>query len=191
MLATVSRMLASFFFFGRLSDTSCRFADDVEWSFTPQNVADTLLACAKLGINPGEGLLAKMGERVVEAAPELSPEQLTNIMWGIAELGRGPNPALSHAIDSRALALLTGGGKGGFKAEEMGRLMWSFAALEYRPSDKLLVLMLDAANGPHARDIGLGNIYEFHSFLMVEHEATMFVHGAFAPPRHALLDLRP
>jgi hypothetical protein len=104
--------------------------------FTPQGVANTMWAHAKMGEAPGAALLAALEKRAVAVAGVFNPQDVANTMWAYATLGIKPGAALLEALEKRAVAVA-----GGFNPQDVANTMWAYATLGITPGAALLAAL--------------------------------------------------
>jgi hypothetical protein len=73
-------------------------------------------------------------------AEEMDPHSLTNIFWGLANMGVAPKPPLASALCKRAVVTWSN-----FKPQNIAMLLWSFSKLETQPPAEVMSFILKRA----------------------------------------------
>ena len=97
--------------------------------------ASVLLALGRLRQAP-RPLLVKLLPAVQAAVPDFVPQQLSNALTGLANMGLQPGQGFLLTAEQRLLQVLPEA-----NPQNLSNSVWAFAKLKYRPADKLLVLL--------------------------------------------------
>jgi len=81
-----------------------------------------------------------LSARALMLAEEMDPHSLTNVFWGLANMGVAPKPQLTSALCKRAAVTWSN-----FKPQNIAMLLWSFSKLETQPPAEVLGFLLKRA----------------------------------------------
>jgi hypothetical protein len=103
-----------------------------EGMFPARNLANTLHSVAKLcaarrvDVTDGavEETLEALETAVVRVAASINPQELANIVWAYATLGRAPKPETWRALESAAVRVAPS-----MKPQELANTVWAYATL--------------------------------------------------------------
>jgi hypothetical protein len=123
--------------------------------FDPQHVANTTHGIAKLHeagrLDAADGsvddALAALETDTVRVAPTMDPQNVSNVMWAYAALGRMPGDKTWAALETAAGRVARE-----MKPQEVANMMWAYAKLERTPDDKTWAA-LETAAGRVAREM--------------------------------------
>jgi hypothetical protein len=68
-------------------------------------VANTLWAYARMGREPGAGLMTKLQGRAEAVAGTFGAQGVANTLWAYARMGREPGAGLMRKLEGRATSL--------------------------------------------------------------------------------------
>ncbi|KAG2423547.1 hypothetical protein HXX76_015190 [Chlamydomonas incerta] len=136
-----------------------RLSASVDHGFKPQEISNSLWACAKLGYCDSghvSALAAVLLQRLADPVQlaEAKPQELVNALWALAKLredqqqrGSGWDPTASPhlATLAGAVTLLSAEVGHGFNPQDASNSLWACAKLGYRDSGVLLPLAESAA----------------------------------------------
>ena len=74
-------------------------------TFNAQAVANTLWAYAKMGREPGSGLMRELEGRAEAVAGTFNAQDDANTLWAYATMGRKPGAGMMRALEGRAEVL--------------------------------------------------------------------------------------
>jgi hypothetical protein len=112
---------------------------------TPQAVANTLLACAKLGCLPQHLLAARGLAARLQAG---TPQELANAAWACGQLGHRDEQlmaALLAEVQQRLTAAETGSSRS-FNSQELCNLCWAVAVLDLQQHAQQVLQLVKACS---------------------------------------------
>ena len=103
-------------------------------AFGARDCANTLHTLAKTqGWRPCPDLMCALESRALQVQGDFNPQDIANMLWAFATLGRQPEDALVAWLSERALQV-----QGAFNPQDIANTLWAFATLERQPEDALL-----------------------------------------------------
>ena len=100
-------------------------AAEVTAEFNSRDVGLILRGAAKLGEPVGEQLVTALSGRMAELILELAPQELCDVLWGMAKLKLQFAPDVNNALIERALAIVDTQ----FTAEHLAEILWAVASV--------------------------------------------------------------
>ena len=100
-------------------------AAEVTAEFNSRDVGLILRGAAKLAEPVGEQLVTALSGRVSELILELAPQELCDVLWGMAKLKLQFVPEVNNALIERALAIVDTQ----FTTEHLAEILWAVASV--------------------------------------------------------------
>ena len=111
--------------------------------FGPREISNMLHALAKSGrpcCRLSEALIVAFEQRCLACMPAWNGQDIGNVLWAYAVLGRAPAPPLLEALQGQAVLMARW-----FSAQQISNTLWAFATLKLSPRERLVSALTQRA----------------------------------------------
>jgi hypothetical protein len=104
--------------------------------FDARGIANTLHIMAKQRYKTKGPLLLALEGRAEAVAGELSAQEVSNVLWAYATMGRMPGERMMGLLEGRSEAIA-----GQFSSQHVANLLWAYATMGRKPGERMMGLL--------------------------------------------------